>query len=506
MKENTIILPDYSPIPEKYVAFCQEVQQAIDHGVMPVADLSILYSTKVEPSHTPLKLFQQRENGYWTQEYVGMLSYQGTRLILNSRFDQQSQGAFFQRFLLEHGVKNLRILYDEATEGGEGDLTQVLIPLFLVQLQKALEQGLYREYRRYQHSDSRFRGTLDLPRHIRENYLKNGKIAYHTREYTEDNPINLLILTAIHKLQRDSHTQKAFATWLAPLNALEKAIASLARSLPTPSVQGRDILALLGKTDRPISHPMFQNYEEVRQTAQSILRVEGLSLLETGSHLSGGVMFSLNKAWESLLEQSVFSKDAFEKESMEVFFQENMAFLEGSASVEIDFVVREKGGEALAVFDGKNKANWSRTWYDSYCRKKEVSLSRHHREDIFQLLSYLYLTKAQYSAVLFPFHPSILKKSTQEEQEEIIFVSPEDLDYWQYQWQIQPNLSDGKRFYALPVPLPQTLDGTFSAYHKEFTRILTLCSDNIRVLCREARKEKKISSETYDSRRTLDGL
>ena len=61
---------------------------------------------------------------------------------------------------------------------GALNIAALMFPYFL---QKALRQGVYREYVRCEHNENKIRGSINISAHIKANYpFKNGKIAFTT--------------------------------------------------------------------------------------------------------------------------------------------------------------------------------------------------------------------------------------------------------------------------------------------------------------------------------------
>ena len=78
----------------------------------------------------------------------------------------------------------------------------ILAIIFAIQIARAYRKGIYRRYRTYENNDSKLKGRIDVARHIRLNPIFNGNIAYSSREYTADNDMNRMILTAYTSLQK----------------------------------------------------------------------------------------------------------------------------------------------------------------------------------------------------------------------------------------------------------------------------------------------------------------
>ena len=113
------------------------------------------------------------------------------KITITSRFDQIKP--YFLSYMLSY--ENPNFSEDFFTESSDEDLLAVLLLyLFKKQLKEAFRQGLFRTYQRKEYNDGRIKGAINVPRHIQENLIFNGKVAYTSKENTVDNTINHLIL------------------------------------------------------------------------------------------------------------------------------------------------------------------------------------------------------------------------------------------------------------------------------------------------------------------------
>lgn len=473
-----IVLTEHSKIPKEYQALCQRIQHDIDEDILPVVDLSSL--TKGNQKKIKPKIFDYFSGHYMTMAYVGTICYKGQLIVVNSRFSPKGSQHFFQRFLLESRVKYLKLIYDQESTGNLSEFSDLVVLQFFQQVHTATSQGQYRHYRQYAHNNSRFRGSLDLPRHLRLNPMDNGNIAYNTRDYTIENPINQLIVTAAQKLATHSDSKEAYLLWntaqLFPLTELK----TLIHSLPPASLKQRDVLQLLRATQAPIRHPLYQNYELLRRSCRLILQNKGFSPLEMGEEVQAGLVFDMDDAWEHLLEEYLLP--------VESECQLNVPILEGSYRLEIDAYVPFPNGKR-AVFDAKNKKSWADYWKKSYPlqetkanankspespenrkdsqsvsdkNKKKITIPQ--REDLFQVLSYHQVMGTDFCGVIFPVED----------------VPVDALDYSQYKLKIvEEPLGPLGNFYSLPVPIPSDKDLSYLSYVNKIEETLKLCKEKL---------------------------
>lgn len=209
-----------------------------------------------------------------------------------SRFDK-GQNNFFLNYILSKAF-DVSFGFNEVSADDNSFLDSLLDIIFVRQLAEAAKVGLFRQYRERRCNDWNFKGSLDLPRHLRENVPLMHGIAYRKREIEHDVPLNQMILLAAKVIRKRRQ---------APFDSNEDArdaFRQLQMIVPEP-VSIRDVLR--ERTCRePVSHPYFQEvYEPLRQTAKMILEEERWSLFADGESEVSGVVFDCSWLWENYL-------------------------------------------------------------------------------------------------------------------------------------------------------------------------------------------------------------
>lgn len=162
-----------------------------------------------ENSEEPISLLRRTNGGYLMEQYVGLIQDEYGTIVINSRFDSKNDNNTFVNYLIANIIgSDLKLRISDEMEAACDigfSLDTLLVSMFLHQLNCAAKKGFYRTYRTYKKNDSRLRGTIDIPRHLKENLLlNNGKVAYSYREYTVDNPVNELIFAAYYYVKKIS--------------------------------------------------------------------------------------------------------------------------------------------------------------------------------------------------------------------------------------------------------------------------------------------------------------
>ena len=126
-----------------------------------------------------------------TGNIMGFVGVNDTQVDIISRFAKTDGEDYFLHYMLQR-VFAIN-LFDIKHTTSSQPIFDFLLYMFPYFLKKALRQGIYKKYRRFEYNDSNIRGPIDINRHIRENIPFRGTVAYSTREHTYDNEVTELI-------------------------------------------------------------------------------------------------------------------------------------------------------------------------------------------------------------------------------------------------------------------------------------------------------------------------
>ena len=217
----------------------------------------------------------------------------GVRVNIVSRFDSGDKN-FFLHYMLQ---KICNVAYTPRTGAGEDSFFDFLYYLFPGYLNDALKQGVYRAYVNREYNDANVRGSIDVSRHIRYNIPFNGKIAYHTREYTTDNFITQLIRHTIEYIRFLSCGKSVLDGDVSSKTSDNvKAI-----EFATPTYNRYSRQHVVSKNLRPITHPYYTAYEPLRKLCLAILTHKKLSYGENSINQINGILFNGASLWEEYL-------------------------------------------------------------------------------------------------------------------------------------------------------------------------------------------------------------
>lgn len=308
-----------------------------------------------------------------TGNVIGFLGCGQERLTISSRFSSKSDD-YFLNYLLQK-VLNINLTSLDVGLSREERLYQLLIYLFPKYLEAAMRKGLYKEYQRFSHNDSHIKGVIDVVNHLKKNLPFTGSIAYTTREFTYDNPMMQLIRHTIEYIKN----QKSLGRGIIYTN--RENITEIIRVTPSYKLADRAKI-IRGNQSKPLRHAYFNEYRKLQELCLMILNQEkhGLGYQEQKIH---GILFDVAWLWEEYVH-TLLPKDFIHPRNKDKTDGISV-FSSRERKVFPDFYQEE----LKIVLDAKYK-------------KLELTEKGINREDLFQLISYSYILKAEKAGLVFP--------------------------------------------------------------------------------------------------------
>ena len=305
---------------------------------------------------------------------MGFVGCNETKLRVHSRFDIDDND-YFMHYLLEKvfSVNMFNLKYSTDSES-VFDFVLFLFPFFL---KKALSQGLYKEYVTCHHNDDRVRGIFEAARHIRLNVPFTGRVAYKTREHTSDNDLIELIRHTIEYIRT-----KEFGSGILLRDEDVKAYVSLIVD-STPSYEKNDRAMIISKNLRAKIHPYYSEYEPLRKLCLHILRHEEIKYGKDDDTVYG-VLFDGAWLWEEYLNKAILKPLGYTHPENKL----------------------EHG--AIHLFKPKRVPRYPDFYNDrmvidaKYKRYGENGVTNVSREDLAQVISYMYIKKLPIGGFLVP--------------------------------------------------------------------------------------------------------
>ena len=311
-----------------------------------------------------------------TGNVIGFLGCGQERLTISSRFSSKSDD-YFLHYLLQK-VLNINLTSLDVGLSREERLYQLLIYLFPKYLQVALRKGLYKEYQRFSHKDSHVKGVIDVRNHLKKNLPFMGNVAYTTREFTYDNPLMQLIRHTIEYIKNQKGIGQGVFDNL--LTSREN-VSEIVRVTPSYKLANRAKIIRMNKI-KPIRHAYFREYRKLQELCLMILNREkhGLGYQEQKIH---GILFDVAWLWEEYVH-TLLPKDFIHPRNKDKTDGISV-FSNRERKVFPDFYHKE----LKIVLDAKYK-------------ELEFTEKGINREDLFQLISYSYILKAEKAGLVFP--------------------------------------------------------------------------------------------------------
>lgn len=318
-----------------------------------------------------------------TGNIMGFLGVNGIRMKIKSRFDKNNSDYLLHYMLQKVYSFNLFDLSYSNEAEGIFDLLMFVFPHFL---QRAMNQGLYREYQRYSYNDANIKGSIDVSRHIQKNIPFLGKIAYNTKVYSHDNHVTELIRHTIEFMKT-----RRLGDSVLKMNRSTIENVQIICSITSSYDRGKRQL-IMQKNLRPASHPYYSDYLPLQKLCLQVLRMDEIKY-GNGDNKVTGLLFDGAWLWEEyinkLLEPLHFIHPQNKKKEGAIYLFEDYDKTENlirfSGERYPDFYKDD------VVLDAKYKRLGGYTEVDKV-----------DRNDIHQIISYMHKLKARRGGYICP--------------------------------------------------------------------------------------------------------
>jgi 5-methylcytosine-specific restriction endonuclease McrBC regulatory subunit McrC len=306
-----------------------------------------------------------------TGNIVGFIGIGDTDLTISSRFCDGGENDYFLHYMLQR-VMGLNITNLE-THSHDERIYDFLIYLFPRMLLNALRQGVYKEYRTIKHNDSNVKGVIDIARHVKKNIPFVGNVAYNTREYSYDNDMTQLIRHTIEYIRHSYARMILYAN-----DEIEHAVEIIEDATRTFNAKAQR--TVIRNNMKPIRLPYYSAYMSLQRLCLMILRHEKLRYGNNRDQIHG-IIFDAAWLWEEYLNTILYPcgfKHPKNKES--------------------------KGG--IHIFaEPRSYIRYPDFWKDDFiidAKYKKVGENGIARDDLHQVITYMYIKKAARGGLLYP--------------------------------------------------------------------------------------------------------
>ena len=354
---RNILLSDYSEVTSSSLeernvlemAF-KKIQASIDIG-----EIKINGGSKYNQSSSD-KLFDYLNGKLYTQGIVGVIKttvtningeIENVTITIKSRFDKNHKKPFFLAKMLQSA--NL-FINEEISDSIYDDLFDfLLVGLFKNKFTDAYQHGLFKKYITIKESSLKPKGNINFSKYIRNIFSGKQEIPFTYSERSIFNSMNKLILLSYQVLKRNFPAQ---VEKLIDSSEIKNNLDVLRSEL---SYFKEDTNQIIKETNRPISHPYFSVYEELRKLCLSILRFEGISPFDQESGETDAILYYIPNLWEEYLEFNFFQPKILK--DFEVQSQTELRIL-NEINIRPDFVIFNRS-IPIAILDAKFKPKWS---------------------------------------------------------------------------------------------------------------------------------------------------
>lgn len=310
------------------------------------------------------------------QNVIGFIGYEEEQLNIHSRFSKGDNN-YFLHYMLQK-VLNINIVNLDTQLSMEEQFYQLLMYLFPRYLNAAMRKGMFKQYQRFHHNDSNIKGAIDIPMHIKKNTPFVGKSAYSTREFTQDNDLMQLIRHTIEYIRVSGQNGRMI------LNSSEitkQNVSAIILATPTyRSGSKRNII--IANRNMLVRHAYYTEYLGLQKLCLMILMHRRHSFSGKSKNIHG-ILFDVAWLWEEYLNTLI--KDHFIHPKNKKSKNGISLFSDRVRTVFPDFYNRNRG----VIIDAKYK-------------KLEYTDKGIGREDLYQIISYMYILKAKNAGVVYP--------------------------------------------------------------------------------------------------------
>ncbi len=308
-----------------------------------------------------------------TGNIMGFIGINGMQLRIHSRFAADDAHDYFLHYMLHRAfsMNMLDLKYSADTDG----VFNLLYCAFIHQLKAAYRQGIYKTYVHNQYNDTHLRGSIDIARHIKQNQPFRGDIAYSLRERSASNPLMMLVRHAI-EIIRSKPFGKALLTHDIDIQSAANMVVQA-----TPNYHRGDRMHVLRSNARDIQHPYYTEYSLLQRIARMIVSGQNQNF-GASKDQAYGVLFDGAWLWEQYLA----------------------TVLEPSGFIHSDNIT---GRNPIYLF----KTHKYKRYPDYYTKDRSMILDAKYkkldeadpgRDDMHQLIAYMYITMAKQAGFLYP--------------------------------------------------------------------------------------------------------
>ncbi|MFF2589505.1 hypothetical protein ACFVSS_16750 [Peribacillus butanolivorans] len=368
-----------------------EIKPLLDKTIKDIRkeyDDFIIFPLEVPDKTLKSKLFESTgvyngEIKIKTTNLIGSFSLPGgnTSISIGSRFDSTESQFLIAYLLIKSLDSNINLLDWEMEVTTDLEWGVINIILFSYLLVSVSSKDIFRTYVEKNKNTYSIKGKINVGKHLKHNTPFTGKFFSINRELQYDNPNLWLIRKAIEhiKVKYNGIWENYMLSQSSIVSAIE-----LIYSL-TPNYD--DFILNNSQIHREITNPLYSEFELLRKLSLQILGEEGNGFLNGNQKELKGLIFDISWLWELFVYDILKKLKKFNFKHLQYGIDKDVRVLNNDGYDDYhfypDYICKAKG----IVFDAKYKENWE---------------FRGRRDDVHQMLSYMFLTGASFGGVIFP--------------------------------------------------------------------------------------------------------
>lgn len=240
-------------------------------------------------------ILQSVNDSYRSGNVMGFLGCGDERLIIESRFSNDSEDYFFQ-YLLDQVLEFPNIVDLNVDADQNNRLFHFLLFLFPYYLRIAMRKGLFKNYIQRRYNDGNVKGTIDVARHITKNTPFIGKIAYSRREFSYDNYLIELVRHTIEYIKRKPYGNNLLTKVKDEVKLVIEA---------TPNYEAYDRQKIIDTNKKNVvRHAYFREYLVLQRLCILILQHQKHQI-GSGSRQIYGILFDGAWLWEEYVSSLI---------------------------------------------------------------------------------------------------------------------------------------------------------------------------------------------------------
>ncbi len=240
-------------------------------------------------------ILQSVNDSYRSGNVMGFLGCGYERLIIESRFSNDSEDYFFQ-YLLDQVLEFPNIVDLNVDADQSNRIFHFLLFLFPYYLRVAMRKGLFKNYIQRRYNDGNVKGTIDVARHITKNTPFIGNIAYSQREFSYDNYLMELVRHTIEYIKRKPYGNNL-------LTKVKDEVKLVIEATPNYEAYDRQKIIDINKKN-VVRHAYFREYLVLQRLCILILQHQKHQI-GSGSRQIYGILFDGAWLWEEYVNSLI---------------------------------------------------------------------------------------------------------------------------------------------------------------------------------------------------------